>query len=321
MAAAPHLSPVNRLLIRGEDASVHAAEWADYRAFGIGPAHIPELIRMMTDEALQRAETESALVWAPLHAWRALGQFRAVEAIEPLLGLLRYIDDYDDDWIREDLPRVFSLIGPAAVAPLAAYLADQTHGEWARCAAADGLARIGRTWLDAREACVAGLTDQLGRYTAGSRNLNASCVAALVDLMAVESADAIRRAFAAGAVDLAVQGDWEEVQIQLGLLAERLTPSPERGWLFDGLGLPNPSDVFGGEDETAGDGPDAVPAEETPDYRRQLQTELQQAEARLAASRTDLERRLRERAKARDREKAEAKRKAAEKARKRSRRR
>jgi hypothetical protein len=51
---------------------------------------VPELIRMALDEDLHWADTESAEVWAPLHAWRTLAQLRAEAAVEPLIGLLYF---------------------------------------------------------------------------------------------------------------------------------------------------------------------------------------------------------------------------------------
>jgi hypothetical protein len=48
----------------------------------------------------------------------------------------------------------------------------------------------------------------------------------LCDLKAVESAAVIEGAFAADTVDLSMLGDWEEAQILLGLLEERVTPAP-----------------------------------------------------------------------------------------------
>ena len=50
--------------------------------------HIPELIKMATDEELNQGDSDSQVVWSPVHAWRALGQLKASEALEHLLGLL-----------------------------------------------------------------------------------------------------------------------------------------------------------------------------------------------------------------------------------------
>jgi hypothetical protein len=69
----------------------------DYLALGLGPEHIPDLIRMATDEELNQADSESLKVWANVHAWRVLGQLRAAAAIEPLFSLLHRTDDDDAD--------------------------------------------------------------------------------------------------------------------------------------------------------------------------------------------------------------------------------
>jgi hypothetical protein len=49
------------------------------------------------------------------------------------------------------------------------------------------------------------------------KSLNAFLVGPLRDLGAVESAPLMERAFAANRVDIGVQGDWEDVQIDMGL--------------------------------------------------------------------------------------------------------
>ncbi|HJW82967.1 MAG TPA: hypothetical protein VJ754_01565, partial [Anaerolineae bacterium] len=129
--------PVNRLLTYGDCRD--RPGWPNYLKLGLGPEHTSDLIRMATDDNLHQAMSDSREVWAPIHAWRALGQLHAAAAIAPLLGLLHRIDDDNDDWVGEDLPRALALIGPAAIAPLAAYLADEQHGLYARVAASRAL--------------------------------------------------------------------------------------------------------------------------------------------------------------------------------------
>lgn len=70
------------------------------------------------------------------------------------------------------------------------------------------------------------ITDQLRRYDTQDPELNAFLVSGLLDLRAVESAPVIEEAFAVDRVDIAINGDWEDVQVELGLLAARLTPRP-----------------------------------------------------------------------------------------------
>ena len=56
--------------------------------------------------------------------------------------------------------------------------------------------------------------------------LNGLVIAYLIELEAVDSIGAIRKAFYNGNVDLTVAGDIEDVEILLGLRTERETPHP-----------------------------------------------------------------------------------------------
>jgi hypothetical protein len=202
------------------------SHWPNYLAYDLGPEHIPDLIRMATDEELQGADSESLEVWSPIHAWRALGQLRAESAVEPLLGLLHRIDDDQDDWVGEEIPEVMGMIGPAAIPALAAYVADSSRGLWARVAASASLTEIGQRHPASRADCVATLTRLLEQYQDHDETVNAELVAGLIELHAVESAPIMERAFAARRVDNSVSGDWEDVQIEMGLRQARETPQP-----------------------------------------------------------------------------------------------
>jgi len=232
MTTTDYPPPVDKLLTLG-DARDSMSHWPDYLAYGLGPEHIPDLIRMATDKELYVAGSGSLEVWAPVHAGRALGQLHAESAVEPLIGLL-HNDDRHDDWVREQLPVVFGLIGTVAIPALVAYLADSSHGQYARGAAAHSLEKIAQQHPDARAECVAALSRQLDRFADNSLALNGFIVGHLLDLKAVEAAPAMERAFAAGRVELVVAGDWEDVQIELGLQQERATPKPH--YLADSLG-------------------------------------------------------------------------------------
>jgi hypothetical protein len=221
--------PVSELLSLG-DPRQHVG-WVNYAALGLTEEHVPELISVVQDEDLNWADSESDEVWAPLHAWRALGALRAEAAIEPLVALLPRIDEYDDDWVMEDLPDVFERIGEAAVPALAIFLADDRYGLWARITAAGSLGKIGQAHPEAREVCVAALDTQLAHFNAMEEELNGFIVSALVDLKAVEAAPVMEQAFSADKVDISILGDWEDAQIALGLLDKRLSPPPEYVWL------------------------------------------------------------------------------------------
>ena len=178
MTATNYAPPLDKLLTLG-DARPTMGQWPDYRQDGLTPEHIPDLIRMATDEELNRSESASTQVWAPVHAWRALGQLGAESAAEPLTSLFHLIDDSNDDMVNEELPDVLGLIGPAAVPSVAAYLADASRGLWARVCAARSLGEIGRRHPDARDQCVAVLARQLEHFEEQDKSLNAFLVGPL----------------------------------------------------------------------------------------------------------------------------------------------
>jgi len=213
--------PVDKLLTYG-DAHEHGGnpqDWPEYLELGIGPEHIPDLIRMATDEELRWAEPDTLEVCAPIHAWRTLGALHAEEATEPLLSLLKDVDENDDDWVLEEMPEVYGRIGPAAIPALAAYMADTTHLTWARVTAVGGLEKIAQMHPESRDESVAVLTEQLKAYEDDDIDVTTSVIESLVKLKAVEAAPLMERAFAADRVDTFVMGDWYELQVELGLMS------------------------------------------------------------------------------------------------------
>jgi hypothetical protein len=236
-----YTEPVSKLLKLGRPND----PWLDYPALGITSEDVPELIRLVQDDELRLlAPTEGLAMgedvpewYAQVHAWRAVGQLRAEAAIPTLLGLLHQIDDDEDDWLASDAEDVFALLGVPAVEPLAAYLADEDNPLYARSAAASSLAEVGRLHPQARERCMQGIAAVLEHHESNDEGLNGFLIGDLVKLNAVEEIALIRRAFAAQAVDEFINGDVEEVEIQLGLLKERLTPERPRLFLPPEVGL------------------------------------------------------------------------------------
>ena len=214
--------PVKKLLTYGSCQEM--MRWPDYLKVGLTHEHVPELIRMVTDRELLWADQNSLEVWAPVHAWRALAQLRAEEAINPLIGLFNELSD--DDWASDELPKVIAFLGSNAIAPLRAYLLDSSNKEFARATAASCLEEIGKENASLTSDCISILTGYLEQSTIEVPTLNGLVIAHLMGLNAVGSIDAIRKAFNTGDVDISVAGDLEDVEIQLGLRTKRATPKP-----------------------------------------------------------------------------------------------
>jgi hypothetical protein len=212
--------PVDLLLAMG-DARKTMSKWPDYLGPGISSEHIPELIRMATDESLMWADSESEEVWAPVHARRALGQLHATEAIESLLSLLA---DDDDDWIGEEVPVILALIGPMSAGPASKYLQDKRKGADARITASVCLEKIALRHREARDTCIAALSQALEGFKNNDPDLNGFIISSLCELNADEALPLIERAFKADTVEEMIVGDWDEVRREFGLPPER-TPS------------------------------------------------------------------------------------------------
>jgi hypothetical protein len=221
-----YADPVRRLLTLGETHEFNPEKWPHYPArFGLGHEHVPELIRMACDLELHGNNIDDAPAWAPTHAWRTLAQLRAEEAIEPLLTLRKTLPEHDS--VCEDVPLVLSMIGPVAIPPLTAFIADQLQDQnGVASAGIDALRRIAIRHPEKRDECVGILTGMLERHAETDPTVNGFIVAALLNLKGVESINAMRAAFDADSVDISIAGDKEDVEIELGLREKRDTPKP-----------------------------------------------------------------------------------------------
>lgn len=210
--------PVDKLLSYGE--CQRSRQWPDYLKLGFTEEHTPELIRMATDENLHDAPTDSPEVWAPVHAWRTLGQLGAEKAVEPLLGIFWMLED-GDEWIEEELPRVMGMIGFRSTPRLNEYMKDRLNGSDTRIMAAWSLKEIGEKFPEKRNECIKILTEQLTRYSKEDEELNGEIVDCLIKLKAVESLGIIKKAYEADCVDYYINGDFEDVEIEFGLKKKR----------------------------------------------------------------------------------------------------
>ena len=215
--------------------------WLDYADLGVNESDVADLLDLMTDESLAFADSNTKEVWIPLHCWRALAQLRSLEAFGPILAL--HEEFPEDDWLSSDLAKIAILIGKDTLPPMAAYLARKDKDESIRGNVADSIASLGCHYPDIRDNCIRVLRDQLTKFKKNPPTLNGFIISALMDLMALDCLSIIRLAYKADAVDLSICGDMEDVEIELGLRNERLTP-PQFAFFpdDDNFQVTNPSD-------------------------------------------------------------------------------
>jgi hypothetical protein len=237
MATSRYLPPVDQLLTYG-DAHDNIADWSGYLSLGIGLEHIPMLIQMLEDESLFTAESEGVEDYAVVHVWRTLGELKAEAAIPVLLSVLSRWGDEEPwwDWLMEELPVVFQTIGTIAIPALLEFMSDSTQSDSSRSTAISALKSIGQQYLESRLQCIEGITQQLQKFTDNSADLNAYLIGGLIDLNAIESVAVMEQAFQQKCVEESIVGDWDEVQVDLGLKTREevplkryyLDPSPYR---------------------------------------------------------------------------------------------
>jgi len=232
--------PVLRLIVQGEEMA-RTKKWIDYTSLGLTHAHIPELIRIIQEiEAFFGIDASIAPpdVYAPIHAWRALGQLQAEEAILPLIELVIWDENGDVDWIMEEIPTAMSLIGSAALPSLRENLLNTLEMEWAPVTFSHCLAEIAQAHPESKDVCVQALMEALDRYETTDSEVNAFFVTYLADLKALEAVPLVEKAFLAEKVSFSVDGDFEDFQIHMGLLEKRLTPPPRyQHWGDDAFNL------------------------------------------------------------------------------------
>lgn len=229
MSSTTYTSPVDNLLSLGKPESVLPEYWPNYLDLGLGPEHVPELIHMATDlelrgpESQEKSEEEDPDFWAPLHAIRALGQLHAEAAAEPLVNLLAELKG--DEWMLEELPSVFGMIGPVAIPALIAYLADSSHDIYLRAYASNGLIEIANNYPENREECIVAISKQLEAFEENAYEFNAFIIGDLARLKAVETLPLIERAFKADRVDEFVI-NLDYVLEEFGLKEREIIESP-----------------------------------------------------------------------------------------------
>ncbi len=207
-------APVSALLELGEPQPTQEFAWPDYRAYGVCSKHTPALIKLATDHnLLQMTDEDNPCAWGPVHAWRALGQLQAVEAIGPLMALFHEV--HDNEWVIEEMPDVFALIGPPAFTSLVDYLNNPGYPVYSRMVAAASLMQIAQRAPALRDRTVEVLAGQLVKFHENSPGMNGVLIANLIELEAYEKADLIHSVFSACKVDRFIVGDWRDVRLRL----------------------------------------------------------------------------------------------------------
>lgn len=194
-------------------------EWVNYLKLGFAADDIPELIELLALEELrERLQPELVHEFAPIHAWRILGQLRHANAVAPLIKLLPSFSGHD--WALSELPQVFGMIGLPAIKPLTNCLLDLNQAEIARELAMESLIDIAYTSRQSREEIYAIFKALIRLANQQSRRFNSLMVINLVELQSDEFAQDIRNLYRRNLVDTSLAGNIDEVKQELDFFIE-----------------------------------------------------------------------------------------------------
>lgn len=226
MSGQSYLPPVDALLTLGRPEGIGRAKWRRSVIAGMTLDHVPELIRLLEDPEFNDESVDDDRFYAPIHAWRAIGFFRAIDAIDPLIRCLDRRSKWKDfdDWGIAEIPGILLAMGAQSLPSLMKSVGDSTLDETCRAVIAETMASFARKHPAHRDTVVAAITEVAEQFEDNSEETNTGLVVALLELKVVEAAPLLRRIFHADAVNTEIVGDWSDVRKELSL--ERLPDDP-----------------------------------------------------------------------------------------------
>ena len=212
----PYPPPADQLLRLGKSEATTKGKIA---RLGLTQEHVPDLVRMARDRALNTADGDSDEVWAPIHALTALERLDVSEYVADLIALF----DVGSEWFGENLPEVLKNTA-ATLEPLGAYVQDPTRWIYGRAYASSTFSELVKLHPELRDRAIQILDAALARASENDPYVNADFITELVELKAVEALPTIRQAFEQDLVDETVMGGWGEVLKELGQPVDSADP-------------------------------------------------------------------------------------------------
>jgi len=203
VAPAPgeYAPPAQALLGWGWDLDVERCQREAIRNGDRWLRAFPDLARMALDPGLLRGWPGERASWAPYHALHLLGVLQAADYARQLLALL----DEPNDWLSDQLPRVWAPMGAEVEATLWAYADDRHRSPGQRAVALKGLAFVAQTSPARRAAIVRDFITRLEQSTPFDAKINSYRIHLLdFRLHAFEARAAIRAAFEKQKVDSSI---------------------------------------------------------------------------------------------------------------------
>ncbi|WP_130733224.1 hypothetical protein [Flavobacterium sp. J27] len=123
-------------------------------------------LSLITDGALKEQ-------FAPMHAWRALGQLQAKDTIKTLLAALIDLKNEEAFWFRIELPKVMKLIGNESIKPLTVFLKNNKNRWDDKLIVVKGLIEIAIQYPESKNSIETIINALLKKYKSNDFSFNA----------------------------------------------------------------------------------------------------------------------------------------------------
>jgi len=202
-------------------------EWQDYLLYGFDVDDIKPLLAIVRQNTSLPLIKDGDEIWAPIHAWRVLGQLGDEQIVAPLIALLNQFSLSEDDWFIQELPLVFAMLGQSAITPLKHFLCIRSNEEYARVSASDALAQIYIKDKTLQASIIDAYNHYLQSPDRRAYDLNGLIIYNFLDMKAQQLIDPIRKMFVNNIVNESICGELSDVEKELGLEHKELKAPPE----------------------------------------------------------------------------------------------
>jgi len=208
----------------GQEGLMRTEEFTEnYAELGFSRDDIEGLIEIALDEDLElyNSSVEKER-YIPCHAITALGQFEAVEALDRLLERLEFF--HKDDYYREAVLYYIRKISYLKLDVLIEYFLDREKYPGLRVLVVEGIEEALNRDDILDEKAEKAFVEYLQRDDELDDFLNPMVIFMLLGITDDKYIDLIREVFETKPVNIYYDGDFEDVEIRLGLREERSKP-------------------------------------------------------------------------------------------------
>lgn len=162
---------------------------------------IPGLIHLIKSSNLKNISPISEIEeFAPMHAWRVLGQLNASVVTKDLLEILTEEKNEEAFWFQIELPKVIGCFGADAIPVIKEFLL-KTSGWDYKSIVLDGLKNIALNNKENKNFIVEIYTEILKNYLTNDTAYNACLIKELIDLNAIEVSNLIKEVLSKDQID------------------------------------------------------------------------------------------------------------------------